>query len=283
MNARRAALPSIVVCAMASGCSLLVSTAGLTGGDGASDAGADADARAANEAGPPDGHGDAGAPDAASSADADADVPPDPSLVLSLAFDDVGGGPSLADSSPYHATATLHGTARVVAGGKHGGALSLDGSSGTYVSVADAPQFAQIRALTVTAWVDVTYTPTNGRVVSMGNAFDVKINWQSTTIGAPQLTIDGTSYAMSSWGTTPAEWHHVAVVFENGTTTTYGDGIVRPLMESTIPPNAIVVPEATGMLVGALSDGSERYTGLLDDVRVYARALDAAEIASLGR
>ena len=281
MDARGAALSAFVVCVTATGCSLLVSTAGLAGDDGASDAAADADGRASNEAGPPGG--DADAPDATSGSDADAGTPPDPSLVLSLQFDDVGGATTLADSSQYRATATLHGTARLVATGKQGGALSLDGSSETYVSVADQPQFAQIRALTVTAWVNATYAVTNGRIVSMGNAFDVKVNWQTSSMGAPQLTIGGTSYTMSSWGTTPGEWHHVAIVFENGTTTTYGDGVARPLFENTIPPNAVIAPEPTGILVGALSDGSERYTGLLDDLRVYARALDAAEIASLGR
>src|SRR5512142_2971167 len=122
------------------GCSLLVSSSGLSGGADAVDSGAGGDAGRLPDGAPADV---ITARDAANG-DGDAEPPSDPSLVLWLRFDEAVQGTSLKDSSSYAGAAALQGTAKVVSGGHVGGALALDGSTSCYVSIPHRPELLQL-------------------------------------------------------------------------------------------------------------------------------------------
>lgn len=80
----------------------------------------------------------------------------------------------------------------------------------------------------------------------------------------------------------PLRWNHVAATFDRGLVTLYLDG--RQILQARCPATHLV-PSPHPLLLGeAHSDtGARAYlcSGLLDDVRLYSRALTAAEIAAL--
>jgi hypothetical protein len=73
-------------------------------------------------------------------------------------------------------------------------------------------------------------------------------------------------------------WHQVAGVFEGGHARLYVDGEDEAV--ETIEP---VSPALSQWALGRASWGGTPYRGLLDDVRLFARALNAAEIQALYR
>jgi hypothetical protein len=82
-------------------------------------------------------------------------------------------------------------------------------------------------------------------------------------------------------------WHHVAVVFANGTLTCYLDGVPSTSANSsntTIPANGN--NDALGARNGTDAFGSSAanfYSGKMDDVRLYNLALTARQVADLAR
>lgn len=82
-------------------------------------------------------------------------------------------------------------------------------------------------------------------------------------------------------------WHHVAVVFNNGTITCYLDGVASTSATSTttaIPANTN--NDALGARNGSDAFGSSAanyYNGKMDDVRLFYSALSAQRIADLAR
>ncbi len=82
--------------------------------------------------------------------------------------------------------------------------------------------------------------------------------------------------------------HHVAVVRQaDGIVSSYLDGTLRKTLDPNIPEelafqNTLLIGDPGHLKIGAdrTGSGSYVYQGRLDDVRIYARALDAAEVAS---
>ena len=70
------------------------------------------------------------------------------------------------------------------------------------------------------------------------------------------------------------EWHHVAVTFSEGDVKLYIDGAVEG--EGTVP-SPLAGNDLT-LRVAADSDGQSLFLGIIDEVRVYDRALNEDEI-----
>lgn len=91
----------------------------------------------------------------------------------------------------------------------------------------------------------------------------------------------GNTYRLDT--TTPyptdgATWVHMAVVFDGAMLGLYVDG----LLESSIPAAGLKVhANSLPLSIGAQDDGQRGMRGGVDELRVYARALDAGEIAAL--
>ena len=91
-----------------------------------------------------------------------------------------------------------------------------------------------------------------------------------------------------AWGTTPVaigEWHHIAATYNGSCWALYLDGNPEPLNASaTACPNA--TPESTSYQRAGLSAGINStgglgtgyFSGVIDEARVWNRALTSAEI-----
>ena len=85
------------------------------------------------------------------------------------------------------------------------------------------------------------------------------------------------------------QWHHVTGVFDNGTLTIYIDGIAEPsatggpLMGTANPRYVFIGANSEATEFNGNRGGGDPVDGGVDDVRIYHKALTAAEIAEVMR
>lgn len=162
--------------------------------------------------------------------------------------------------------------------------LNLDGNN-DFIDL--APVLSGRGVVTVAFWARPLFT--NSRV-------EINEGTDSTTRAAYALAEDGNAYVLpgsvSAFGR--ANWSslgvsafiHYAAVFDVGGATNadrakmWLNGVQRTLLfTGTIPTTA---PTFTGRLrIGIRPDNTSLSTGLIDDLRIYSRALTASEIALL--
>jgi hypothetical protein len=189
-------------------------------------------------------------------------------------------------------TATFSPTHQV---GTHAVSLvGTDATNGGYVLLPSLRSLAPAAA-TIAGWVNLS---ANGpaqnweRIFSFGTSTTVNmfltartgttpnvVRFAITTSGAPGQESLSATTALS-----PAVWHHLAVVLEGGATYTgrlYIDGVTvatNPAM--TLHPGDLGA--TTDNYIGRSQyDADPYFAGLVDDFRVYKRALTAAEITTL--
>lgn len=80
----------------------------------------------------------------------------------------------------------------------------------------------------------------------------------------------------------PGAWHHLATTFDGTTKKIYVDGA---LVMASPEPDAIEYDNSQVVVGCDINNGMQvyPYTGMLDDLRVYSRALSDPEIAALAR
>jgi len=104
------------------------------------------------------------------------------------------------------------------------------------------------------------------------NTWNLQFNYKNNSVGSAA----GTNFSIN-------QWHHVAAVRNNGTISLYIDGSLRlSAAEGTMTPTYPINMQAGAMCYGAYTP--PRYNpfgGKIDEIRVYNRALSAAEIAIL--
>ncbi|MGY4768421.1 PQQ-dependent sugar dehydrogenase [Kribbella sp. CWNU-51] len=192
-----------------------------------------------------------------------------------------GSGTSVHDSSGSGNNGTLSGAgATWTTAGKYGAALSFNGSSGN-VTVPHSASISLNSSYTLEAWVNPTalsnYETILIKEVTGGCGY-----WLQTTGNkiASGFSNGGCREYVSTTPTIPLnQWSHLAAVFNDAanTYTLYLNGTaIRTANETTAP-----VPNTQALVFGqsaCSSCGGERWRGLLDDIRVYNRALTATEI-----
>jgi hypothetical protein len=201
-------------------------------------------------------------------------------LVGEWRFDE-GAGNAAADSSGHDNTARL---SRAAWGpGRSGSALALDGGNDDSVRVPLSASLRRTRdAITVAAWTyrDATH---NVAVVSHGypalffGFHGEQFKWQFEREGGRQTAC----YADPKHIAAPGRWIHVAATYDGWSARLYANGeeICRDWTSG-----ALTMPEVPFTIGGYLEDSGrivDEITGRIDDVRIYARALSAAEIRKL--
>jgi prepilin-type N-terminal cleavage/methylation domain-containing protein len=188
----------------------------------------------------------------------------DPSLVGLWTFDE-GTGTVAGDSSGYGRSGTItNGTWTT---GKIAGAIQF---SSTNVSTPDLGVPSNGSA-TFSAWINIT-TSAN----SKGSQNSIFSNFYQHSANNFLYNTGGSDY-FNVVPTTNA-WHHVAFTWNGNSATSilYLDGVKYGV---TVQASA-----STGFLGNANIGGTvvgNYFSGLIDDVRIYNRALSAAEISAL--
>jgi hypothetical protein len=205
----------------------------------------------------------------------------EPGLVGWWNFDE-GPGPTAADATGNGNAGTLTGGVQWLAQ-ETGGALEFDGSSG-YVRIpfSESLRVLNKSSFTIMAWFKADAIPTeNKEVFQQGDANGTGRTWLyiSTSTGLIQTYLGGAAVP-SGVNVTAGTWFHAAVVItEAGATDTiqiYVNGkpagaAVQKAMENSEGP----------YFIGCHKNLTNFWDGLIDDVRLYNRALSAAEVQAL--
>ena len=183
---------------------------------------------------------------------------------------------------------TISGTPDFVAG-FDGQALDLASNAGVaqYVNVDYADDLA-LNSFTVAAWINVKDLAAQRAILgtrfNSDNTFDLKVEatmvhgdigdgsaWLSTA-----LDINAAHGGVVSLG----DWHHVAYAIDAaaGTADLYLNGVLSATVTFTGTP-LMMKPDQV-LRIGNCS-GTEYMNGMIDEVRIYNRALSAAEVAGL--
>ena len=171
--------------------------------------------------------------------------------------------------------------------GKLGNALHFDGVD-DYVVIPGYKGITGTASRTCCAWIKTSDSTWWKDIIGWGN-IEAGQRWLVTISpeGFVQIAVvDG--YQRGTMAVNDGQWHHIAVVLaDDGSPSTneikiYIDGIQEGSYSTlTAPINTGSTPNVQ---IGFYNDTSNRYfNGLIDDVRIYDRALSAAEIAKISQ
>ena len=190
---------------------------------------------------------------------------------------DEGAGSTAFDSSGNANNCALVGTSWI--SGHSGAAISLAGNG--YGSCGASSTLAITGALTVAAWVKIPNPSQYAymRIASKKNLWNDSNGYAlSYNPGKHLLEILGSgSQSGSANVALDTSWHHVAGTISGGTAHLYVDGVERTSVSTVTP----LAAGSTPLFIGRDASGASSFTGAIDDLRVYPRALSASEIAAL--
>jgi hypothetical protein len=256
----------VLSCAIA-GCSLVVDTKGLAGGEASPQPDGAAPDASIIDASTDAALSDARAPDATAA------LPP---LIASWPFDE-GNGSTVHDRSG-NGHDGVAGAATWVEDrrGNKEAALRLDGTG--VVDVPASPDFDRPvgASFTMTAWMKREGAIDHHMIVSVSyglrdSSFGVELQRDDLLV-----FFDGVDHVATGPVKVDAgAWHHVAVTVTGATARTYFDG--KPIGQTSAARDR--ERKATGVILGGSTYG-DRFRGAIDDVKIFAGALSDAQIAA---
>jgi len=186
-----------------------------------------------------------------------------------------GSGSSAFDSSGNGNTATLYNPTWWTS---DYGVTNWFSGSNSYGSVNESASLEMSNNLTVSIWLRPSVNSnTDPRVISKLYSWDVKLNGANRY---PQLSAAG-KYATLNYSLPLITWHHVVFTFSTGVVNGYVDGVQVPLQANTFTGTETLPQFTYGLYLATDPGQTSSYIGSLDEVRLYNRALSAADVAAL--
>jgi hypothetical protein len=201
----------------------------------------------------------------------------DPDLAAYWRFDE-GSGTTAYDSSGNGNDGTFVGTPKWVAG-KYGGAIEFDGDD--YINCGNGDSLQIQDEITITFWFQVdAFSNTWEAFLAKGdNSYRSSRSGgtgNATHMGASGTTIGGgNGYYDATIVITDNQWHHWAGVYDGAEARIYIDGVLDTASAGTGQINI----SSFDFSIGENLDQTGRFLhGLMDDVRIYSKALTDNEI-----
>lgn len=161
-----------------------------------------------------------------------------------------------------------------------GNGLSFDGST---QSASRAVVSTAVDNFSVVAWVKVTAYPEAGVAAVIfnngahdGNGYQLRI----TDTGVFNFDISFVANLSSGYTLNTGQWYQVAVIRSGGTAQCYVDGVAQGSTSASTP-NAISNFTTIGASQVAAGTVSRFFNGVVDDVRLYNRAITTTELTQL--
>ena len=210
---------------------------------------------------------------------------------------DEGSGTSAADSSGNNNTGTLTNGPTWTTSGKINDALTFNGTN-QYVSVASV-NLSATNAVTLSMWVNRTYTAATNDMLfeatpdtgSSTSGFYIYPDTSAgdCSVGGGHLDVSlrgdvnwsGACYNQPSSGA----WHHLVAVYDksqpaSGEVTFYIDGVLQTPTNTNYNNNTNNFGN-NPIYIASRGGASNYCAATIDDVRIYNRALSAAQVWSL--
>jgi len=185
-----------------------------------------------------------------------------------------------ADSACYGFDGTLYGNPVWDPNGRVNGALKLDGD-GDYMEIEGWKGITGASSRTLCAWIK---TDSGDEILSWGgDGTGEKWIFRVQSAGLIRLEVSGGAIGGSTI-VNDGFWHHVAAVFPNDGTPDvsdvkfYVDGIEESTTSTSQTINTVGVYDVK---IGVFGSSGRYFNGLIDDVRIYNRALSQDEIENI--
>jgi hypothetical protein len=191
----------------------------------------------------------------------------------------------VVDDSGLGNNGTAVGTATTTSDGRFGRAGLFDGAGS--VAVSDAPSIHPTTALTMAAWIFPTGLGVGAQgIIAKRTSYNVDSAYSMYIDTDRKLWVDIDSFNdrfSSSTVLANGSWYHVAVVFDGGLSAEQRVRVyVNGVLDITSSESSSTIPAYTSALsVGLLPGGGDGFVGTIDEVSVWTRALEPAEIAAL--
>ena len=189
-----------------------------------------------------------------------------------------GSGTLAADSSGNANHGTITG-ALWSTQGRYGNALSFNGTS-SFVTIPDAATLDLSAAGTVEVWVRMSAANRWNGVLAKGNAnsdqahnYAIEINETNRVLCI--LGNGNSSMALQSTATLAANtFYHVACAWNGTTLAVYINGALNASVAQSVTPAGNTSP----LYLGQFGGNSDRFSGILDEVRIYNQARTLTQI-----
>ncbi|MFQ6611132.1 MAG: LamG-like jellyroll fold domain-containing protein, partial [Fidelibacterota bacterium] len=165
--------------------------------------------------------------------------------------------------------------------GNANSAYSFDGVD-DYITIADSPEL-NTSTITISSWMKLDDIANNGRIISKDNGSSLR-SWFLASYG---------DYGWFHWGVfsgsnhiavhsqtsrVPNQWHHLVSIYDGNNSKIYLNGALEDEIELLSGINNTGGEE---IYIGRYALNSNYIQGVLDDIKIYNRALSATEIDSL--
>ncbi|MFT4093401.1 MAG: LamG domain-containing protein [Niabella sp.] len=169
-------------------------------------------------------------------------------------------------------------------------AYSFNGSD-SYIEIAPSASLSKIYTsgeVTIAAWINIRNWYNNWNVFAVFEQYDPSTDWGSVLLEANWASGGilfesgyNTNYIGCNYNWNFNEWHHLAVTFSKLTDTTkfYVDGT---LIDSKEYHEGFSQDTVNVYAIGRSLSGPDEYSdGMIDEVRIYNRALNGPELLAL--
>jgi hypothetical protein len=202
---------------------------------------------------------------------------PPAGLVAAYGFNE-GQGSVAADASGHGLAGAVSNAAWT--SGRFGGALQFTGASDSLVTVPDTPLLDLSSAFTLSAWVDPQGAQSMEATViakEIAGGLPYVLYASGNGVGPNAFAlVDGSYRQAAAAGAIPTgTWSHLAATWDGATLSVYVDGV---LAGSAAVSGDLARGSGALRIGGNTVFNNEAFAGRLDEVRVYERALTAAEI-----
>ncbi|MBI3231684.1 MAG: fibronectin type III domain-containing protein [Candidatus Doudnabacteria bacterium] len=203
--------------------------------------------------------------------------PPPPGPVGYWKLDDASGT-TTADSSGNGNNGSLT-NGPVWTTGKVNGGLSFDGVD-DYVLIPNSPSLSPTTAITLTAWVNISNTNTTKMIVakydSTGASYFLRVGGSRVRFN---VNAGGTLSGPPDSATllSPNTWYHIVGTYDGTQAKLYINGLLNTSIAKSGAINVTSLP----VNIGRHGSNLMFMQGLIDEVRVYDRALSQSEVTAL--
>ncbi len=206
----------------------------------------------------------------------------DPSLMGWWKLEE-GSGNVANDSSGNNNNGTVNGNPAWVAAGKIGGCIDFDGTN-DYIDCGNSASLSPTDGITLAVWLKTPGMTTTWAVFiskgDTGSSFRLGRNGTGTSVhfGLNGVTASGNPWFDGTRNVSDNEWHHVAGTYDGTTMRLWVDGT----QDTTLAATGKITVSSTRVYISENADSAGRYfKGMMDDVRVYNRALTQDELAQV--
>ena len=191
---------------------------------------------------------------------------------LLMHFDE-GSGTAVHDESVYGNDGTLAGGIWTM--GVSGYAIHFDGIA-DYIEIADSPSLDITEELTISCWFKVDKLNVQHSIISKDwNLYRILVVSDNAVVLNLNLEGEGFVHVKSSPGiiNSTDKWYYVAATYDKHEMRIYVDGKLAGSEAHT----GAIIPNDYPLRIGAYSD-VEFFSGVIDEVAIYSRALKPDEI-----